>query len=395
MTQHTDAVAPLSPAEHAELEALLCQLVAINSINPWIIPGAPAEGEIAAFVAERLAALPGVAVNVEEVAPGRPNVLARVAGTATGRHLALNVHTDTVDCASWPETALRPRRDGENLIGLGVADNKAQCAALIALVRRLAANPPAGDVTAIFAADEEGPSIGSRELVKTFTADACIVLEPFGIGQACVLHQGFGSLELVVRGAAAHGLVDDAPDAGVQLAELVLGLAAIDREILAPRAHPRTGKAFFHTAWLRGGTDYGTYPAELTLGFEMGTNPGETLADRLREIEAMIAAVRVRSHPTLDAEVLVKLENDPFTAVGHETLLETFSDATNVVTGAPAEAIGVNTWTDAAIMQGAGIPTIMCGATGGGFHGIDEWVSVPSVAQLVEILERCARRFCV
>ena len=47
--------------------------------------------------------------------------------------------------------------------------------------------------------------------------------------------------------------------------------------------------------------------------------------------------------------------------------------------GAPAETLGLNTWADSAITQGAGIPTVLCGATGGGFHAIDEWVNLPSV----------------
>jgi acetylornithine deacetylase/succinyl-diaminopimelate desuccinylase-like protein len=118
------------------------------------------------------------------------------------------------------------------------------------------------------------------------------------------MHQGFGSLDLVVRAKAAHGVADDSPDAIVQLADLVKGLAEIDRE-LAANPHPEVGKAFFHTAWVRGGTDYGTYPREVTLGFEFGTNPGETLADRLQAIDAVIARTR-EAHPTLDAEVVVR-----------------------------------------------------------------------------------------
>ena len=68
--------------------------------------------------------------------------------------------------------------------------------------------------------------------------------------------------------------------------------------------------------------------------------------------------------------------------------------ATVDVTGAPAETLGLNTSADSAITQGAGIPTILCGATGGGFHATDEWVNLPSVAQLVLILDRTAHRYC-
>ena len=172
---------------------------------------------------------------------------------------------------------------------------------------------------------------------------------------------------------------------------MVKGLAEIDRE-LAANPHPEIGKAFFHTAWVRGGTDYGTYPREVTLGFEFGTNPGETLADRLQAIDAVIARTR-EAHPTLDAEVIVRLENEPFVAEGHDALLEAFGGATQEVTGSPVELDSKNTWTDASIMQSAGIPTIVAGAAGGNMHAIDEWVSLESLGQLVLVLEGTCRRF--
>ena len=125
---------------------------------------------MAAFIAGRLREIDNVEVTLDEVAPGRPNVLARVQGTADGPHLCLNVHTDTVGCASWPDTAFTPRRRGDDLLGLGVADNKAQCAALMMLVKRLAANPSPVAVTAIFAVDEEGPLTGTHHLLKSFSA---------------------------------------------------------------------------------------------------------------------------------------------------------------------------------------------------------------------------------
>ena len=189
-------------------------------------------------------------VTVDEVLPGRPNVIARVPGTGAGPHLCLNVHTDTVDCAGWRERALTPRRVGEQLVGLGVADNKAQCAALMMLVKRLAADPAAGPVTAIFAIDEEGPLEGHAPPGQELHRRRVHHPRAVRLGRACIQHQGFGSLELVVRAAAAHGLQDDAADAGVQLASLITGLARIDREILAVNPHPVTGKAFFHTSFI-------------------------------------------------------------------------------------------------------------------------------------------------
>jgi acetylornithine deacetylase len=54
---------------------------------------------------------------------------------------------------------------------------------------------------------------------------------------------------------------------------------------------------------------------------------------------------------------------------------------------------GLNAWTDAALMQAAGIPTILIGATGGNFHAPDEWLSLSEFMKLCAILEQAAIRF--
>ena len=56
----------------SELEQLLSDLVAIDSINPDLVPGAAGEAAIAAFIADWLRDA-GLEVHVTEVRPGRPN----------------------------------------------------------------------------------------------------------------------------------------------------------------------------------------------------------------------------------------------------------------------------------------------------------------------------------
>ena len=58
-----------------DVVGLTAALAAINSVNPDLIPGAPGEGEVAAFVAHWCAAR-GLEVHHTEAAPGRPNVVA-------------------------------------------------------------------------------------------------------------------------------------------------------------------------------------------------------------------------------------------------------------------------------------------------------------------------------
>ena len=93
----------------SSLAELIGELVRIDSVNPGLVPGAAGEGEIARFVAE-WAERAGLEVEVEEAAPGRPNVIATARGSGGGRSLMLNAHTDTVGVAGHGGAVLGPGR---------------------------------------------------------------------------------------------------------------------------------------------------------------------------------------------------------------------------------------------------------------------------------------------
>lgn len=378
----------------AELEALLTDLVRIDARNPWLIPGAPGEGAVAAFLVERLRPL-DVELAVDEVAPGRPNVVARWRGGGGGPSLCLNAHLDTVGDASWPERSFRPVVEGDHLIGLGAADDKGHVAiqvlvleALVRSGRRLG-----GDLVVAFTMDEEATSAGTMDLVTRHPMDAAIVVEPFGVGRAIVTHQGFGWLDIVVHGRAAHG---SAPDLGIDAishaAEVVRRLDRLGAT-WAAAPHPLNGATVYHASTIAGGSDYATYPASCTIGIEIGTQPGETIGDRVGEIEAIFAGIR-EAEPAFSADVVVKLERDPFEARGHDGLWAALDEATRAVLGRPLEPAGENAWMDAALMQAAGIPTLSIGASGDHIHAPDEWVSLPDLVAVGDILERTIVRFC-
>src|SRR4051794_41941325 len=81
--------------DHRELAELAAQLVAIDSINPDLIPGAAGESAIAEFVAGWLRAA-GLEVELYEAAPGRSNAVGVARGSGGGRSLLLNAHMGTV-----------------------------------------------------------------------------------------------------------------------------------------------------------------------------------------------------------------------------------------------------------------------------------------------------------
>ena len=67
-----------------DLEKLLSDLVAINSINPDLVPGAPGETQIAAYIARWLESA-GLEVSLEDAVPGRPNVIGIARGSGGGK----------------------------------------------------------------------------------------------------------------------------------------------------------------------------------------------------------------------------------------------------------------------------------------------------------------------
>src|SRR5438094_875871 len=74
---------------------LLRDLVAINSVNPTLVPGAPGEQQVADAIAIDMRRI-GLDVTVEAAAPGRPNVVGVLEGRSKGRAMMFCGHTDTV-----------------------------------------------------------------------------------------------------------------------------------------------------------------------------------------------------------------------------------------------------------------------------------------------------------
>jgi acetylornithine deacetylase/succinyl-diaminopimelate desuccinylase-like protein len=387
------------PVTAEEAAGLLSALVRIESVTPWLIPDGSGEGKVAGFIADWLSGT-GAEVQVVEVQPGRPNVLARLRGTGGGPTLCLNAHSDTVGYANWPDQALVPRRDGDRLYGLGAADDKSGCAAGMLVLRSLAVSGARlrGDLLLACVADEEGISIGSEHLVRNGGddaggIDAAIVIEPQPIEELVVEHQGFGWIDVITHGVAAHGCApEEGVDAIVHMAEVITRLHQLDMTAFAARPSAMNGRTVFHTGTISGGTDYATYPSRAVLGIEIGTQPGERLADRVAEIGAIFTEV-ARADPRFRGEVQVRLEREPFRAVGHERLQQTVVAAMTEVLGRSPRITGMNGWTDAALMQAAGIPTLLIGSGGGNYHAPAEWASIGELVLVCSVLEQAAIEF--
>jgi len=121
---------------HDDVVDLLAHLVAIDSVNPALVPGGAGEAEIAAFVGA-WSTDAGLANDVVESSPGRPSLIVRAHGRGGGRTLLLCGHLDTVGVEGMTDPHV-PRRDGHRLHGRGAYDMKAGLAAALVACREAA-----------------------------------------------------------------------------------------------------------------------------------------------------------------------------------------------------------------------------------------------------------------
>jgi acetylornithine deacetylase len=373
-----------------DITALLSQLVAIDSVNPSLIPGGAGETEIAASITN-WAGEAGLEARVLEETAGRPSVLVRAPGKGGGRTLLLCGHIDTVGVEGMTDPH-SPRVDGDRLYGRGAYDMKAGVAAALIAAREAARLDLRGDVVVAAVADEEHASLGVQEALRAVSADAAIVTEPTEL-ELMVAHKGFVWSEIHVAGRAAHGSRPHlGVDAIVKMGPVLTELGALD-DALGGREHPLLGRGSVHASVIEGGAELSSYPAHCVLGLERRTLPGETHADVESELAALLERCRA-ADAELDAEQRTLLVREPFEVAEDAELVRLVRESAAEVLSEPPRIGGASYWADAAFIAAAGIPTVMFGPGGEGAHAVEEWVSLAETEAVARTLMGAVTRLC-
>jgi acetylornithine deacetylase len=372
-------VAPLDPI------ALTQELVRIDSRNPSLAADGPGESACARALRDVLEAW-GFATEYIEETPRRASVVARI-GNGPGRSVILNGHLDVVQTDGMTHAPFDPViRDGK-MWGRGACDMKGGVAAMcVAAARAHSAGALHGEVIITAVSDEEWSSIGTRDVLQRgIRADAAVVTEPTRMAVAPA-HRGFVWFTITVRGKAAHGSrydigVDAIRHAGLLLAEL----DQLEIRDLTQVTHPLLGHASLHAGLIEGGTAMTTYPDRCVLRIERRTLPGETPEGALAQINAACAAVKAK-RPTFDAVVTLDSDRRPSDVDVAAPIVVALSDATAAV-GDRAPIAGVSYWSDAALLNAAGIPAVCYGP--GDIvlaHGAEEWIPIEEITHATDVI---------
>lgn len=375
--------------------ALLRELVAIDSVNPSLVPGAPGEAAAAVYLSEYLRAQ-GIDAQLEEAAPGRPNVVALLGPRGSGgaasvgekesrAALALLAHLDTVGAGDM-KAPFTPRECDGRLYARGALDIKsgvaAMCAAAMAIERN--AIPLARPLLIAAVVDEECNSIGTEALLRRHSAEAAVVLEPTDL-RLCVAHKGYAWFEVVTHGRAAHGSLPEEGRDAIRMMGRVLGLLdALDRKLAQQPPHPRLGHASLHASLISGGQELSSYPAECRLHVERRTLPGESGGEIEAELRGLLEGLEARD-PAFRATARCLGSRPPYEISPQAPIARAAADAIRATLGT-VELAGMAAWTDTALLAEAGIPGVVFGPRGRGLHGAEEYVELDSVAACARVL---------
>lgn len=370
---------------------LLEELVAIDSVNPSLVPGSRGEQDMARRIALECFDA-GLTVEITEVVSGRPNVVGVLEGSAPGPTLMFCGHMDTVGVAGMA-APFQPVRRGDRLYGRGAQDMKGGLAAMLGAARALAEGGGLirGRLIVAAVVDEEHLSLGAEALVERWRADAAVVTEPTDL-QVATGHKGFEWVEIETRGRAAHGSRPaDGRDAILRMGRVLAALESLNRTLQAGPAHPLLGTPSLHASIIAGGSELSRYPDRCTVQVERRTLPGEPPNAAWLEARDILAQLERDDHE-FEATARAIFSRPAYEIVPSHALPEMLRTAA-LSAGCATKVAGMTYWSDAAILGSAGIPSVLFGPGGAGLHSQEEHVRLDEVLLCRDALVALAHRF--
>jgi succinyl-diaminopimelate desuccinylase len=392
-----------------EVVALTRDLVRIPSVYRPDDPEAT-EARVAAHV-EAWLRREGFAVEIQTVAPGRPNVIGTLGEKRPGgRSLLLEGHTDVVtegDPREWTWPPFGAELTNGRIYGRGTADMKGGLAAAMvaaAAFRRAGVEPP-GKLVVGALVDEEDRMLGARHLVTTAVGrdlDAAIICEPED-NELCLVQRGVVWARVRVRGKMAHGAM---PEAGLNpitaLGAMLREVPALERRIRrrcerSPYLRPPTVTPTIIQAPPKGVgvPQSNVIPAFGEMTLDVRVTPGIG-ADALHaELEALCRAgekavpgLKVEWEPVNPFRLATKVDKS-------EPIVQAMIAGVKKATGRAPRYGGVPGSTDGTILRmELGLPIVTCGPGNRLIpHQVDEYVETTQLIESARIYAVSAMKF--
>ena len=362
----------------AQIVAVTTALVEAPSVNPGGTEGDAVA--VLAAAAERV----GATVEVREVAPGRPNLVATLPG-GDGPGLMFLGHSDVVPPGpGWTGDPFAARVADGQIVGRGSTDMKGGLAAIVAAMDALRGENLSGPVQLVCTVDEEEHGVGVRDLVGTPASyplhpggyTGCVVAEPTAM-ETVIACRGASYIEIEIRGRAAHsGRPADGRNA-IDAAAKVIDIIRADHDAMQSDLDPLLGAGTWNVGTITGGQGISAVAPNCAIGIDRRLMPDE---DAEAIAESLRTEVRRRGIDTdgIEVDVAVTMSMPGFRTAPDHAFVRAAVDAVSSV----GTLTSIGGWTAACdggfVSRDLGVDCIVLGPgdINGQAHQPDESVAV-------------------
>lgn len=335
----------------------------------------------------------GFSCEIQQVTPGKFNLLASFGSGPGG--LVLAGHSDTVpyDPQSWKTDPLKLSEDGDRWIGLGVCDMKGFFPLIIEAVRPLLDQPFRQPLLILATCDEESSMSGARALAEAGRplGRAAVIGEPTGL-KPIRLHKGVMMERIDILGRSGHSSDPSLGHSAMEAMHQVMG-ALMDLRRQWQREYNNAQfsvpQPTMNFGCIHGGDNPNRICGQCALEFDLRPLPG-------MDPQVLRAAIRGKLAP-LAEQHQVKIDYAPL--FPEVPPFEQSADAELVqlaerLTGHVAEAVAFGT--EAPYLQRLGCETLVLGPGDiACAHQPGEYLELSRLEPTVRLLRGLIEHYCL
>lgn len=363
------------------------------------------ETKVAMYVADYLRNI-GIETHIEEVVPGRPNVIGIIDSGKPGKTLLFEGHTDVVtegDRDAWTYDPFSAHITDGRMYGRGTNDTKGNLACMITAVHSILQDKDefTGKIILCIPVDEEGMMLGIKHFIKQGWADGvdgAIICEPEE-NNVCIAQRGAMRVRVDVYGKMAHGAISwSGINPNWRMARLIVELEKLEKEEQArlgedPYLKWPSITPTILQAPVKGDAQINVIPDHCMMTLDIRTVPRQDHDELMGKIHEIIDKLKAED-PDFNVE-LTMLDNRPATATEKDDpVVQAIYEAVQSITGEEPIYNGVPGATDGTFLHMHGIPIVTIGAGDRDIpHQIDEYIDLEELAVTTAIYKEAALRF--
>ncbi|MFG0380331.1 acetylornithine deacetylase [Pseudomonas sp. zbq_18] len=335
----------------------------------------------------------GFACEIQDVAPGKANLLATYGSGPGG--LILAGHSDTVpfDAELWQSDPLKLNEQGDRWLGLGVCDMKGFFPLIIEAVRELLDQPFKQPLLVLATCDEESSMSGARALAEAGRplARAAVIGEPTGL-KPIRLHKGIMMERIDILGQSGHSSDPGLGRSALEAMQDVLGELRVlrsqwQREFNNPQFTVPTPT--LNLGCIHGGDNPNRICGQCALEFDLRPLPGMDPQQLRAAINAKLRPVAERHQVRIDYAPLFA-SVPPFEQSADSELVR----LAERLTGHAAQSVAFAT--EAPYLQQLGCETIVLGPGDiACAHQPNEFLELARIEPTVQLLRQLIQHYCL